>query len=67
MPVNTPEQPAAESTTTADELLLRWQLDVAVRADELARGAARGKETDLRVWLQAEQEVWERQTCLGAR
>jgi hypothetical protein len=41
----------------ADDVLLRWQLDVAMRADELARGIPAGRDRDLRVWLQAEREV----------
>lgn len=38
--------------------LLHWEIRVARRADELASRVARGRDEDLRYWLQAEEEVW---------
>jgi len=58
---------AALSALPADDALLRWQLDVAMRADELARGTPGGKDRDLRVWLQAEQEVWGKHCSVALR
>ena len=58
---------AALSAGPVDDALLRWQLDVAVRADELARGTPGGKDRDLRVWLQAEEEVWDKHFSAATR
>ena len=64
--VNLPDSIPASFAPPADDVLLRWQLDVAVRAYELARGGPRGKDQDLQFWLQAEREVLERHSCLAA-
>jgi hypothetical protein len=64
--VNSPDSATAPFALPADDVLLHWQLDVAVRADELAHGASRGKDHDLQVWLQAEREIMERYPCRAA-
>jgi hypothetical protein len=40
-----------------EDVLLQWEMAVAIRADELARTHPEGKNRDRQVWLQAEQEV----------
>ena len=47
--------------------LAELQLRVARRADELARRCHAGRDTDRRLWLRAELEVFERAECAQPR
>ena len=54
--MNPQSQAAAETNFPNDAELMRWQLRVAQRADELRRAAA-SPEDDREMWLRAEVEV----------
>lgn len=51
--------PASLSDSFLDDPLFQLQIRVARRADELARQAGPGRDTDVRSWQQAEQEIME--------
>ena len=55
-----------DALTLESEALLEIQLSVARRADELSRRFGTSRETDRRLWLRAECEVFERTEIASA-
>ena len=45
---------------SSDELISQWLLEVASRADELTQAANTARDSDRRIWLRAEFEIFER-------
>lgn len=66
-PDSEPGRPALQPTYADGDQLLAWQLQVARRADELARTKAAGTAFALHCWLLAEIEVmgkaWPRESA----
>ncbi|MGH7944994.1 MAG: hypothetical protein ACREH8_13420 [Opitutaceae bacterium] len=63
--VLTPVAPLRPSCDGHEVALLNLQLGVARRADELARYCDSSRWGDRRIWLRAEQEIFERVETIG--
>ena len=60
-----PAAPLRPSSEGHEVALLNLQLGVARRADELARYCESSRWQDRRIWLRAEQEIFERVETIG--
>jgi hypothetical protein len=58
MPLVSPEPPVAATAEARHNDLAHLQLEIARRADQLARLVISDRATDLALWLQAETEIF---------